>query len=81
MYLETEPIQERSVIRKVTISGLYGLYNYVIDPNEIELNEGPRLLVLYGDNGSGKTTLLKLVFNLLCPPGWGRKSAIAEVMF
>lgn len=51
-------------IRRVTVKGLFGLYDYDI-PVASKSREFPKVLILYGDNGSGKTSILRLIFHLL----------------
>ena len=52
-------------ISVISVSSLFGRYDYRIQiPGNIQ-QESSRVCMLYGDNGTGKTTILKLVFHLL----------------
>lgn len=54
-------------ICQLRIEGLFGHFNYRIEPTTSDLAVSNNFIILYGDNGSGKTTILKLLFFLLIP--------------
>ena len=47
-------------LQRVTVNGLFGLYNHNID-----LNLGERVTLLHGPNGVGKTVVLGMISALL----------------
>lgn len=51
--VKTNPLQR---IRRVSVEGLFGMYDHVVP-----LNLEERVTILYGLNGSGKTTLLQML--------------------
>lgn len=72
----------RTAIVGITVEGLFNLYDYRLEPDQLPNPDISRLLILYGDNGSGKTTILKLLFHLLSPEdNRGHRTFIATVPF
>lgn len=59
-------------IRRITLTGLYGLYNH-----RVFLNSDERVTIIHGPNGVGKTTLLRLVNSFVV----GRYLSIVKVPF
>lgn len=51
------------MLNRITIEGLYGLYNYTLDFTQ---GEDKRLKIITGPNGYGKTTILQLIYALFC---------------
>ncbi len=47
-------------LKKITIKGLFGMFDH-----EIPLNMDERLTIIYGPNGIGKTILLTLLYNVI----------------
>ncbi|MFO1125707.1 MAG: ATP-binding protein [Methylocystis sp.] len=65
-------------IKSIRISGLFGLYSYVL-PQQGEFSNAS---ILYGDNGVGKSTILRLVFHLLSPANKsGHRGALYKADF
>ena len=64
--------EETLRIRRVEVTGLFGLYNHKID-----LNLQERVTIIHGPNGVGKTMLLKLVAALFS----GRLVELARTHF
>ena len=52
-----------TMLNKLEIEGLYGLYNYSLDFTK---GEDERLKIITGPNGYGKTTVLQLIYALFC---------------
>jgi predicted ATPase len=66
-------------LRSITITKLFGRYNYTL-PARAELLDDVN--ILYGENGAGKTTVLSLVFHLLSSAdNAGHRTRIAETPF
>jgi len=68
-------------IKKVSVRGLFGLYDYDIpkDSKNAQIN---KIMILYGQNGAGKTTLLNMIFHLLATaPRQGHKNHLARTKF
>lgn len=66
-------------IRSISVTKLFGRYNYILPASNQLLDD---VNILYGENGAGKTTLLSLVFHLLSPSeNAGHRNRIAETPF
>lgn len=50
------PTAGKSRVTKISVVGLFGLYDHTID-----LNEADRITIIHGPNGVGKTVLLKAI--------------------
>lgn len=53
------------MIKKISIIGLFGLYNY-----EIQFDNSPNITIITGPNGFGKTTILQIINNLCSRNFW-----------
>ncbi|MDQ7047872.1 MAG: AAA family ATPase [Sulfurovum sp.] len=66
-------------IEHIKIEELFGIYNYSIPMENIDIS---KLLILYGDNGAGKTTILEILFNLLSyEDDKGHKTKLSNTKF
>jgi ABC-type lipoprotein export system ATPase subunit len=67
-------------ITRITITSLFGIYDYDLPGTDAE--SFGQSIILYGDNGSGKTTILHLVFHMLSAANnRHHRTSIAQIPF
>jgi energy-coupling factor transporter ATP-binding protein EcfA2 len=70
------------LISEISVSQLFGRYNYHLKLPRNEDGKVSNISMVYGDNGTGKTTIMKLLFHALSPaPKSGHRGYIAKTPF
>ncbi|WP_272525598.1 AAA family ATPase [Providencia sp. PROV196] len=71
---------ELNLIKSISVSKLFGIYDYSFDIDSETLNSDA--VILYGDNGVGKSTILRLAFHLLSTSNNnGHRTALSQTNF
>lgn len=69
-------------ISNISVSSLFGMYDYDLDVQAKGTDEEEKIVIFYGDNGSGKSTLLKLAFHMVAPDQMvGHKTFLVKTEF